>query len=116
MSQHNDKFKSKLRSSEFVRRSREGLTLPPDFNSHTTTPPLVFCSDKPMYRGRGLVIQQLSMQPPTDSENLLNNPNLDYSNSSIEEHFKNIREENAKKNAEENQRKFGHLITKGFKK
>ncbi|KAF0771319.1 Uncharacterized protein FWK35_00002932 [Aphis craccivora] len=58
--------------------------------------------------GRGMAIQQLS-----ESMSLINRKNdshLDFSNSNIERHFKNLKEENLKKLKEENEKIWGNMI------
>lgn len=59
--------------------------------------------------GRGMAIQQLS-ESIKSSKGSMKNSNLDFSNSNIERHFKNLKEENEKKLKEENEKIWGKLI------
>uniref|UniRef100_A0A2S2NIG6 Uncharacterized protein n=1 Tax=Schizaphis graminum TaxID=13262 RepID=A0A2S2NIG6_SCHGA len=58
--------------------------------------------------GRGMAIQQLSES--MSSKSMIKNINLDFSNSNIERHFKNLKEENLKKIKEENENMWGKFI------
>ncbi|XP_060835233.1 uncharacterized protein LOC132918138 [Rhopalosiphum padi] len=58
--------------------------------------------------GRGMAIQQLSES--MSSKSIIKNTNLDFSNSNIERHFKNLKEENLKKLKEENEKIWGKFI------
>ncbi|KAL5236276.1 hypothetical protein ACI65C_003686 [Semiaphis heraclei] len=60
------------------------------------------------YGGRGMAIQQLAES--LSSKDRMKNSNLNFSNSSIERHFKNLKEENLKKLNEENENIWGKLI------
>ncbi|XP_015373030.1 PREDICTED: uncharacterized protein LOC107168215 [Diuraphis noxia] len=60
------------------------------------------------YGGRGMAIQQLAES--LSSKDRMKNSNLCFSNSSIEQHFKNLKAENVKKLNEENEKIWGKLI------
>ncbi|CAI6362202.1 unnamed protein product [Macrosiphum euphorbiae] len=63
---------------------------------------------RPKYGGRGLAIKQLAES--MSSKDSMNNSNSSYSNSSIEQHFKHLKEENLKKLNEENEKTWGKFI------
>jgi len=66
-------------------------------------------SKQPICGGRGTAIQQLS-ESMTCFNNRLKNPNSNYSNLSIEQHFKSLREENVKKVKDENEKLWGKML------
>lgn len=63
---------------------------------------------RPKYGGRGIAIQQLAES--LSSNDRMKNSNMDFSNSSIEQHFKRLKEENLKKLNEENEKIWGKCI------
>ncbi|XP_060874932.1 uncharacterized protein LOC132948478 [Metopolophium dirhodum] len=63
---------------------------------------------RPKYGGRGIAIQQLAES--MSSKDSMKNSNMNFSNSSIEQHFKRLKEENLKKLNEENEKIWGKCI------
>ncbi|XP_050545509.1 uncharacterized protein LOC126907887 isoform X2 [Daktulosphaira vitifoliae] len=88
------KFKSKLRSSETTKRRSEESMLSPDF-SQIASQTIVHEQNRPICMGRGMAIKRMTQQSLESKMQLLSK-DMDFSNSTIEKHFNQLRWENAK--------------------
>ncbi|XP_022173991.1 uncharacterized protein LOC111036305 isoform X2 [Myzus persicae] len=75
---------------------------------HYSNPEINTLAHQHKYRGRGMAIQRLAESMA--SKGRMKNSNLDYSNSNIERHFNSLRDENAKKLMESNEKDWGKFI------
>ncbi|XP_022160449.1 uncharacterized protein LOC111026636 isoform X2 [Myzus persicae] len=77
-------------------------------SSQISKPAIISEPRRQKYGGRGMAIQQLGESISVN--NSMKNSNLNFSNASIERHFNRLKEENAKKLNEENEKIWGTLI------
>ncbi|NP_001280472.1 uncharacterized protein LOC100572660 [Acyrthosiphon pisum] len=77
-----------------------------------SNPTIISEPRRPKYGGRGIAIRQLaeSIASKDSIRDSAKNSNLNFSNSSIEQHFNRLKEENLKKLNEENEKIWGKFI------